>query len=113
MEFYQILQEIMDEKGFKIPDVARACGLSDATVRSMITRKAKSVTLEVAFKLSAGLGVSLERLNGDSGKDCAKTKNSYSEIDSIFESLSPENRAKLNELALLYLNDQRKNKDTE
>ena len=64
MDFCEILQEIMDEKGFNIPDVARACGLSDGTVRSMLARKAKNVTLEVAFKLADGLKVSLERLNG-------------------------------------------------
>lgn len=65
MDFYQILQEIMDEKGLNIPTVARRCNLSDATVRSIISRKQKNVALEVAFKLADGLEVSLERLNGD------------------------------------------------
>lgn len=65
MEFYKILQDIMAEKNMGIPDVARACGLSDSTVRSIIDRKAKNVTLEVAFKMRCGLNVSLERLNGD------------------------------------------------
>lgn len=64
MGFHQILQEIMAERGLSIPDVARACGLPDGTIRSIITRESKSVTLEVAFKLSDGLNVSLERLNG-------------------------------------------------
>lgn len=65
MEFYKILQDIMLEKNMGIPDVARACGLSDSTVRSIIDRKAKNVTLEVAFKIQRGLNVSLERLNGE------------------------------------------------
>ena len=64
MEFYLILKGIMDEKGLNIPTVARMCGLSDGTVRSIIVRQQKNVALEVAFKLSDGLGVSLERLNG-------------------------------------------------
>ena len=64
MEFYKILQQIMTEKGLNIPAVARTCNLSDGTVRSIITRKQNNVALEVAFKLSIGLGVSLERLNG-------------------------------------------------
>lgn len=55
MEFYKILQDIMAEKQMGIPDVARACGLSDSTVRSIIDRKAKNVTLEVAFKMQRGL----------------------------------------------------------
>ena len=64
MEFYLILKGIMDERGLNIPTVARMCGLSDGTVRSIIVRQQKNVALEVAFKLSDGLGVSLERLNG-------------------------------------------------
>ena len=68
MEFYKILQEIMSEKQIGIPDVARACGLSDSTVRSIIDRKAKNVTLAVAFKMQSGLNVSLERLNGESNQ---------------------------------------------
>lgn len=65
MEFYKVLQDIMEEKQLGIPDVARACGLADSTVRSIIDRKAKNVTLEVAFKMQKGLNVSLERLNGE------------------------------------------------
>ena len=65
MDFYKILLDIMKEKSLSIPDVARATGLSDSTVRSIISRKTKNVTLEVAFKISNGLNVSLERLNGD------------------------------------------------
>jgi len=64
MDFYLILQGIMEEKSLKIPDIARKCGLSDGTIRSAIVRKQKNVSLDVAFKLSDGLGVSLERLNG-------------------------------------------------
>lgn len=64
MEFHEVLSEIMEEKGLTIPDVARRCGLVDGTVRSIIYRKQKNVALAVAFKLSDGLGVSLERLNG-------------------------------------------------
>lgn len=63
MEIYKVLQAIMDERKMNIPDVARATGLSDSTVRSIITRKTKTVALEVAAKLSQGLGLSLEQLN--------------------------------------------------
>lgn len=64
MDFYAVLTEIMDEKKMTIPDVARACNLTDSTVRSIIDRKQKKIALNVAFKLHQGLGVSLERLNG-------------------------------------------------
>lgn len=65
MDFYKILLDIMKEKKLSIPDISRLCGLTDSTVRSMIDRKQKRVALNIAFKLSDGLGVPLERLNGD------------------------------------------------
>lgn len=64
MNFYAILQNILDEKGLNIPEAARACGLSDSTIRSIITRKNNTISLEVAMKIAKGLNVSLERLNG-------------------------------------------------
>ncbi|WP_050698637.1 helix-turn-helix domain-containing protein [Anaeromassilibacillus senegalensis] len=61
---HETLREIMNEKNLSIAETARICNLPDSTVRGIITRFQKSVALEVAFKLSKGLGVSLERLNG-------------------------------------------------
>ena len=65
MEIYKILQEIMEKKQLSVSEVAKRCDLPDSTVRAIMTRKAKSVTLDVAFKLSKGLHLSLEKLNGD------------------------------------------------
>jgi len=65
MEFHENLHAIMKEKGLTIPEVARMSGLTDSTVRSIFDRKQKKIALNVAFKLSKGLGVSLERLNGE------------------------------------------------
>lgn len=75
MYFYEILQSIMNEKKLKIPDVARMCGLPDSTIRSIINRKNKTVALEVAFKLSKGLNVSLEKLNGEDVENYNNTPN--------------------------------------
>lgn len=55
----------MTEKKLSIPDAARLSGLTDSTIRSIISRKNKTVALEVAFKLSKGLNISLEELNGE------------------------------------------------
>lgn len=60
MEFYKVLKEIMESKDLSIPEVARLCNLSDSTVRSIITRKQKTVALNIAFKLSDGLRVPLK-----------------------------------------------------
>lgn len=64
MAVYEILEEIIGEKGLSVADVARICNLPDSTVRGIIRRKQETIALEVAFKLSDGLGVSLEKLNG-------------------------------------------------
>ncbi len=64
MYFYQILSDIMEQRNLKIADVARMCNIADSTVRSIMSRKQKTVALDVAFKLSDGLNVPLEVLNG-------------------------------------------------
>ena len=63
MEFYKVLLQIMEDRSLSIPDIARSCGLSDSTIRSVINRKQKSVALDVAFKIASGLQVDLEYLN--------------------------------------------------
>lgn len=87
MEIYKILQSIMDEQGLTVASAARKSGLPDSTVRGIITRQQRTVALEVAFKLSEGLGVSLERLNGMPEREIIQTTLSYDlspdEIDII------------------------------
>lgn len=104
MGFCDVLKQIMDERNMTIPDVARACGLSDSTIRSIVVRNSETVKLDVAFKISDGLGVSLERLNGD----VEPTDNDLQELLSACYQLSEDNRSKLLELARLYLSAQRK-----
>ena len=108
MEFYKVLSEIMEEKSLSIPDTARACGLPDSTIRSIITRQHKTVSLDVAFKISNGLNVSLERLSGEEETEVSPEIRT---LDSIFSQLSEDNRSKLTELALLYLNAQNNSED--
>lgn len=94
MEFYEILQGILDERGLNVSEAARMCGLPDGTVRSIFVRKQKNVALEVAFKLSAGLGVSLERLNGLPEKDAAKPT-PEERLLALFRQLNDEGQEKL------------------
>ena len=54
----------MKSKDLTIPEVARLCNLSDSTVRSIFTRKQKTVALNIAFKIADGLCIPLEVLNG-------------------------------------------------
>lgn len=108
MDFYQILGEIMEEKGLGIPDVARACDLRDSTVRSIFDRRQKKIALNVAFKLSNGLNVSLQRLNGMpevSDIDVAFTANDEAEskrarvLFDSFRSLNIEGQEKILDFA--------------
>lgn len=55
----------MIEKDLSIPEVSRRTGIADSTIRSIISRKTKNISLDVAFKLSNGLDVTLEELNGE------------------------------------------------
>lgn len=64
MAVYEILEEVAQERKLSIADIARICNLPDSTVRGIFRRKQESIALEVAFKLSDGLGISLEKLNG-------------------------------------------------
>ncbi|MDB1935098.1 MULTISPECIES: helix-turn-helix transcriptional regulator [Clostridium] len=91
MDFYQILLEIMEEKSFSIPDVARATGLSDSTIRSIISRKTKKISLDVAFKMYKGLGVSLERLNGEEIKNTPKNNNLPQEETTLLKNYNESN----------------------
>ena len=105
MEFYKILTEILEEKNLSVAEAARACGLTDSTLRSVVQRKAKNVSLDVAFKISDGLGVSLYRLNGMPDPETDEKKAAISEA---FSRLNADNQAKLLELSDLYLTSQRK-----
>ncbi|WWU63819.1 helix-turn-helix transcriptional regulator [Clostridium baratii] len=79
MEFYKVLENLMKNRNLSIPDISRATGLSDSTLRSILSRKTKNISLEVAFKLSQGLNVSLEELNGDTNITTAKISLDYSD----------------------------------
>ena len=68
MDFYSILRQILEEKGLSIAEAARICGVPDSTLRSIINRKNQTVALDVAMRISLGLDVSLERLNGIEGQ---------------------------------------------
>lgn len=72
-------------------------------------------TLKKIFAMAQCLGVSVEFLTGEEKKEkpATQTGNRQSEIDLIFSQLTPSRQAKLLELARLYLDDQRKNEETQ
>lgn len=92
MYFYEILQNIMDEKNLTIAEVARLSNLTDSTVRSIISRKNKTVALEVAFKLSKGLNVPIEYLADIKDNPNREQEN---HIIKNYRSLNQDGQAKL------------------
>lgn len=97
--FYEILQSIMVEKGLKIPDVARLTGLTDSTIRSIISRKNKTVALEVAFKISRGLDIPIERLNGESIDPTLIENNKAQTLGDILKKYRQTNGLSMDEFA--------------
>lgn len=102
MYFYSILQEILNEKNLSISEAARTCGVPDSTLRSIITRKNKTVALEVAMKISKGLSVSLERLNGMEDADGNQLLSSSSTLQPAEEKLISNFRS-LNHIGKAYI----------
>ena len=116
MDFYEVLSDIMREKHMSIPDVAVACGLTDSTVRSIIARKQKRVSLDVAFKLKEGLGVSLERLNGEPvAAEASLVDERFAKISKNYNKLNERGKTALMEQSEVmasmpqYINDDLKN----
>lgn len=108
MYFYEILQSIMNEKKLTVADVARLSGLTDSTVRSIITRKNRTVALEVAFKISKGLDVSLQHLNGECG-DLENHQDTISEPEG-YSQLNEESKRIVDNLVTQLLEMQKKGK---
>lgn len=83
MEFYKVLEKIMKNKDLTIPEVARLCNLSDSTVRSIFTRKQKTVALNIAFKIADGLCIPLitykqkARQENPDGLSCVFLRHNY------------------------------------
>ena len=100
MEIYKILEQYMRLNKLKIADVAKLCDLPDSTVRGIIKRKQKSVALEVAFKLSDGLNVSLEFLNGRPENNIKMSTSEQSHIKK-YRSLNETGKKKVDD----YLDD--------
>lgn len=103
MEIYKIISDIMKNQNLSVADIAKKSNLPDSTVRGIITRKQKNIALEVAFKISQGLGVSLEYLNGMPEKkqiinDTSMNANKHPLIE-IYDNLNNEGQKNLMDYA--------------
>ncbi len=91
MYFFEILQNIMNERNLKISDISRMTDIPDSTLRSIINRKNKTVALDVAFKISKGLNIPIEKLNDENiftNKNITQLDNNLHKLNYYFKRLN-------------------------
>ncbi len=91
MYFFEILQNIMNERNLKVSDISKMTDIPDSTLRSIINRKNKTVALDVAFKISKGLNIPIEKLNDEnicSNKNINQLDNKLNKLNYYFNKLN-------------------------
>ena len=91
MYFFEILQNIMNERNLKVSDISKMTDIPDSTLRSIINRKNKTVALDVAFKISKGLNIPIEKLNDEntfSNENINQLNNKLNKLNYYFNKLN-------------------------
>ena len=95
-------------------EFAQSIGYDSGDIVSMWINGSSTSYNGKLHEISAKYGVSVEWLRGETDeKNPAPKGDGLKEIDAIFEKLTPSRQAKLLELARLYLDDQRRNEETQ
>ena len=101
------------EIGMSKSEFYRKSGISSASFSQWNTG-VNSPSMKKLKNASDCLGVSLDYLlTGEQKEKPAPQRDGLKEIYAIFEQLTPSRQAKLIELARLYLDDQRRNEETQ
>ena len=104
------IKRLCKEKKTTIAAIERACGFGNGSIRKW---DSASPAYERIKAVADFLGVSVSEITSDQKENPAPKRDGLSEIDAIFEQLTPSRQAKLLELARLYLADQRRNEETQ
>lgn len=89
---YEVYQKLLDEKGLKNADVARATGISNMTLSDW--KRGKSVPKSDKMrKIAEYLNVSVEYLLDDDSIPEPNFSDEYVEIIELYSKLSDENKA--------------------
>ena len=81
----------MNERNLKVSDISKMTDIPDSTLRSIINRKNKTVALDVAFKISKGLNIPIEKLNDEnicSNKNINQLDNKLNKLNYYFNKLN-------------------------
>ena len=108
------IKEICAQKGTSMYKLEKQLNLGNGTIGKW-GKNGRQPTYDKAVAVANALGVSADYLltGEQKEKPVLQMENGLKEIDAIFEQLTPSRQAKLLELARLYLDDQRKNEETQ
>ena len=108
------IKEICAQKGTSMYKLEKQLNLGNGTIGKW-GKNGRQPTYDKAVAVANALGVSADYLltGEQKEKPVLQMENGLKEIDAIFEQLTPSRQAKLLELARLYLDDQRRNEETQ
>lgn len=110
MDFSQWIQEEMKRLDLTNYRLAKISGVHQTTISNILNGKKPQI--ETERKIRDAISEISSNLP-DQKENPAPKWDGLKEIDAIFEQLTPSRQAKLLELARLYLEDQRRNEETQ
>ena len=111
MDFSQWLQAEMKRLDLTNYRLAKMANVHQTTISNLLN--GKNPQIETERKIRDAISEICSNLPEQKEKPALQMENGLSEIDAIFEQLTPSRQAKLLELARLYLDDQRRNEETQ
>ena len=100
MAFGSKLYEFLEARNMSIAEAARATGLSDNTLRSIIKRDSDKIGIHVAIQIAKGFNVSIDEIQGWTSVALPKSDNEALAI------LEKERAELLSDISKLSANDQ-------
>ena len=111
MDFSQWLQAEMKRLDLTNYRLAKMANVHQTTISNLLN--GKNPQIETERKIRDAISEICSNLPEQKEKPALQMENGLSEIDAIFEQLTPSRQAKLLELARLYLDDQHRNEETQ
>ena len=111
MDFSQWLQAEMKRLDLTNYRLAKMANVHQTTISNLLN--GKNPQIETERKIRDAISEICSNLPEQKEKPALQMENGLMEIDAIFEQLTPSRQAKLLELARLYLDDQRRNEETQ
>ena len=96
----QLLTELKERKGIKVPEFAETCGLKPSTIYGIRKKSTMdNVTIDVFLKIAHGLGMTAEELYYGEKQPIAYADEREADIHRIWGELDEERRGRLHNTA--------------